>query len=149
MFVPGIVLIVAGFVVGYVAAKLRVDRKQFLAAGPILNGREYLPQLHMNQEWLRITLQSIGDGVIATDAAGNVVFLNDVAERLTGWTAAEAVGRPLTEVFHIINEHTREPCADPAQKVIATGMVHGLANHTILVRRDGKEIVIADSAAPI
>ena len=143
-------MIVVGFALGFMAAKLRANRKPFRAAGPTLNGRGYLPHLHiMNQEWLRITLQSIGDGVIATDAAGNVVFLNDVAERLTGWTTSEAFGRPLPEVFHIINEYTREPCVDPAQKVIATGLIHGLANHTVLVRRDGKEVVIADSAAPI
>ncbi len=149
MIVPGIVLVVVGFVLGYLAARLRADRAPFSTAGTASNGMAYLPHPYLNQEWLRITLQSIGDGVIATDAEGNVVFLNDVAERLTGWTTAEAVGRPLTQVFHIINEHTRELCADPAQKVIATGMVHGLANHTVLVRRDGKEIVIADSAAPI
>jgi diguanylate cyclase (GGDEF)-like protein/PAS domain S-box-containing protein len=149
MLMPGIALLVVGLVVGYVAARLRADKKPLFTAGQAVNSRGYLPQLHMSQEWLRITLQSIGDGVIATDAAGNVVFLNGEAERLTGWTTAEAMGRPLTEVFHIINEHTREPCTDPAQKVIATGMVHGLANHTVLVRRDGKEVVIADSAAPI
>ncbi len=150
MVVPGIVLVAVGFVLGCVTAWLITGRKPVPAAGPVLNGREYLPHPNMmNQEWLRITLQSIGDGVIATDAKGNVVFLNDMAERLTGWTTAEAVGRPLSEVFRIINEQTREPCPDPAQKVIATGRIHGLANHTVLVRRDGKEIVIADSASPI
>lgn len=105
--------------------------------------------LHMNKEWLRITLQSIGDGVIATDATGKIAFLNGVAESLTGWTQADATGRPLIEVFHIINEHTKEPCADPVAEVLATGKIIDLANHTVLVRKDGTELVIADSAAPI
>ena len=105
--------------------------------------------LHRTKEWLRITLQSIGDGVIATDGEGNVAFLNEVAESLTGWSQEEAIGSPLTEVFHIINEYTRERCADPAQKVMTTGRIINLANHTVLVRRDGHEVVIADSAAPI
>ena len=105
--------------------------------------------LHRNKEWLRITLESIGDGVIATDAKGNIVFLNGVAESLTGWNQADAVGRPLTEVFRIINEYTREPGDDPVRKVLTTGRIIGLANHTVLIQRDGKDVVIADSAAPI
>ncbi|NMB25143.1 MAG: PAS domain-containing protein, partial [Firmicutes bacterium] len=105
--------------------------------------------LHRTKEWLRITLQSIGDGVIATDDEGNVAFLNEIAEALTGWSQEEAIGRPLTEVFCIINEYTRERCVDPAQKVMTTGRIANLANHTVLVRRDDHEVVIADSAAPI
>jgi PAS domain S-box-containing protein len=101
------------------------------------------------RERLRVTLQSIGDGVIATDAQGVVTLLNGVAEGLTGWGEAEAVGRPLTEVLHIVNELTRAPCEDPVARVIRTGMVVGLANHTVLVARDGRERIIADSGAPI
>ncbi len=101
------------------------------------------------KERLAVTLRSIGDGVITTDISGNVVLLNKIAEKLTGWSNEEAVGRPLEEVFHIINEQTREICENPAKKVITSGQIVGLANHTILVTKDGKELSIADSGAPI
>ena len=89
-------------------------------------------------ELLRITLASIGDGVISTDAAGRVTFLNGVAEALTGWTQAEAAGRPLPEVFRIVNETTRAPVDNPALRALAEGTVVGLANHTVLIARDGR-----------
>jgi PAS domain S-box-containing protein len=95
------------------------------------------------------TLASIGDAVIATDAAGRATFLNPVAESLTGWPAAEAAGRPLAEVFRIVNEHTREPVESPVEKVLRDGVVVGLANHTVLLARDGREAPIDDCAAPI
>lgn len=98
---------------------------------------------------LAITLDSIGDGVIATDASGRVTRLNPVAEYLTGWPRCEAEGRPLEEVFHIINAQTRVRCENPASKVLAQGRVVGLANHTMLIAQDGRERQIADSAAPI
>jgi len=101
------------------------------------------------EEDLAVTLASIGDGVIATDTAGRVTRLNAVAETLTGWTAAEAQGRPLAEVFCIVNEETRAAVESPVAKVMATGLVVGLANHTLLVARDGTERPIADSGAPI
>lgn len=101
------------------------------------------------REWLRTTLASIGDAVIATDRTGAVTFLNEVAERLTGWTQVEAETRPLPEVFPIINELTREPVTNPVEKVLQTGSIGGLANHTVLIARDGKELPIDDSAAPI
>ena len=101
------------------------------------------------KERLAVTLRSIGDGVIVTDIAGNVTLLNKVSEQLTGWSNEEALGRPLTEVFNIINEGTRETCENPVEKVLRSGMIVGLANHTALIRKDGTEIVIADSAAPI
>jgi PAS domain S-box-containing protein len=101
------------------------------------------------QEWLRVTLSSIGDAVIASDAAGNVTFMNAVAERLTGWTTAEAIGQPLATVFQIVDEKTRQPAENVAEKVIRSGHTMGLANHTLLVGRDGTETPIADSAAPI
>jgi len=101
------------------------------------------------KERLAVTLRSIGDGVITTDISGNVVFLNKIAENLTGWSNEEAIGQPLEEVFHIINEQTREVCENPAQKVMNSGQIVGLANHTILVAKDGKELSIADSGAPI
>jgi two-component system, cell cycle sensor histidine kinase and response regulator CckA len=96
-----------------------------------------------------VTLHAIGDAVIATDARGLVELLNPVAVALTGWKAAEALGRPLEEVFRIVNEQTREPVEDPVAKVLRQGAVVNLANHTLLIARDGKEIPIADSGAPI
>ncbi len=106
-------------------------------------------ELRVREEDLRITLDSIGDAVIATDAGGRVMRLNRVAERLTGWPPAEAVGRPLGEVFRIVNAVTRIPCQDPVALVLASGQVVGLANHTVLLARGGREYQIADSGAPI
>jgi PAS domain S-box-containing protein len=96
-----------------------------------------------------VTLDSIGDAVITTDKQGRITFLNPEAERLTGWSRQEAQGQPLPAVFRIINEHTRENMADPVKKVLASGMVINLANHTLLQARDGREIAIAESGAPI
>ena len=111
--------------------------------------REILQALEASEEDLGITLQSIGDAVIATDTAGNVVRMNPVAERLTGWEFAEALGRPLKEVFRILSEETKEPSEDPVTKVLREGVVVGLANHTLLLSREGKEIPLSDSGAPI
>ncbi|MEA2631271.1 MAG: hypothetical protein QOE66_1490, partial [Chloroflexota bacterium] len=105
--------------------------------------------LREQAEWLKVTLASIGDAVISTDAEGRVTFLNGVAEALTGWTQAEAVGRPLPEVFTIINEETRQTVENPALRALREGMIVGLANHTVLIARDGTERPIDDSAAPI
>ena len=106
-------------------------------------------QLQRSEESLSITLQSIGDAVIATDAAGLVTRMNGTAERLTGWPVAQALGQPLGAVFRIINAQTRAPAINPAQLVMQHGQVVGLANHTALLARDGREYQIADSAAPI
>jgi PAS domain S-box-containing protein len=105
--------------------------------------------LYDQREALRITLLSIGDGVIVTDKQGRVTFLNPIAESLTGWPLDEADGQPLESVFHIVNEYTREPAANPALRALNDGCVIGLANHTILIARDGVEHAIDDSAAPI
>jgi PAS domain S-box-containing protein len=99
--------------------------------------------------WWETTLRSIGDGVIATDAHGTVTFINPVAEALTGWTTAEAHGRSLAEVFSILNEGTGQAVENPVETVLREGIVVGLANHTVLVHRDGTVRPIADSAAPI
>ena len=96
-----------------------------------------------------VTLKSIGDAVIATDAKGYVELLNPVAEMLTGWRQEEACGKPLEEVFRIINEDTREPVENPVRCVMRAGVVVGLANHTSLIARDGTERPIADAGAPI
>lgn len=98
---------------------------------------------------LRTTLASIGDAVISTDELGQVTFLNPVAESLTGWKTAEAVGLPLGQVFNIVNESSRESVENPATRALREGMVVGLANHTVLIARDGTELPIDDSAAPI
>ena len=105
--------------------------------------------LFAEKERLAVTLRSIGDGVITTDVNGNITMLNKVAEELTGWSLAEAMGRPLCEVFHIMNELTRERCENPVDKVLKSGVIIGLANHTSLISRDGREMAIADSGAPI
>lgn len=105
--------------------------------------------LAAEKERLAVTLQSIGDGVITTDISGNIVLLNKVAESFTGWSNEEALGRPLTEIFHLIHERTREICENPAAKVMSSGQIVGLANHAVLIARDGTERSIADSGAPI
>ena len=98
---------------------------------------------------LQVALRSIGDAVIATNLAGEVAFVNPVAEELTGWTNADARGRPLEEVFDIFNEQTGEPAENPAVRVLREGKVVGLANHTVLRARGGRETPIEDSAAPL
>ena len=100
------------------------------------------------QRWAT-TLSSIGDAVIATEEQGKVTFLNRVAETMTDWTQSEAIGQPLHEVFRIINEYTRETAENPVSRVLREGQVVGLANHTVLISRDGREIAIDDTAAPI
>jgi PAS domain S-box-containing protein len=102
-----------------------------------------------SEERVRVTLASIGDAVITTDDRGRVTQLNAVAQRLTGWASADATGRPLDEVFVIVNEQTRQPAPNPVDRALRDGVVVGLANHTILVSKDGGEIPIEDSAAPI
>ena len=101
------------------------------------------------RELLQVTLRSIGDAVITTDVNGRVTYLNAVAEALTGWTHAEAVGGPLDGVFRIVNEDTRLPVANPAIRALREGVVVGLANHTVLIQKNGIEVPIDDSAAPI
>lgn len=121
------------------------------AAGAwFLSGRrEAQRALRRSEESLAVTLNSIGDAVLATDTAGRVTRMNPIAERLTGWSFAEAQGRPVGEVFRIVNERTRQPAIIPVNDVLATGKIQGLANHTVLLARGGAERAIADSAAPI
>lgn len=106
-------------------------------------------ELARRNAWFSTTLSSIGDAVIATDVEGRVTFLNSNAEKLIGWTNAEASGKPLHEVFKIVNEETREQVESPVSKAIRQGAVVGLANHTLLIAKDGTERPIDDSAAPI
>lgn len=105
--------------------------------------------LHFQPEWCRITFASIGDAVITTNTQGRVMFLNPVAESLTGWTLEEAAGQPLDSVFRIINEESRQPVESPTVRALREGTVVGLANHSLLIAKDGTARPIDDSAAPI
>jgi len=105
--------------------------------------------LRQQREWLQVTLSSIGDAVIATDTDGDVTFLNPVAEALTGWKQEEAQGQPLRKVFNIMNEQTRDTVENPALRAMQEGLIVGLANHTVLIAKDGTEMPIDDSGAPI
>jgi PAS domain S-box-containing protein len=142
------------------AANLYLDEKVYQRTKELSDrNRELLQEIRQREtaenlladekERLAVTLRSIGDGVITTDISGGVVLMNKVAESLTGWTQAEAIGKPLHEVFNIINEQTRKPCESPFDKVMQSGQIVGLANHTALISRDGRERSIADSGAPI
>jgi len=105
--------------------------------------------LRDSEEKLAVTLSSIGDAVLATDVNACVTSLNPVAEQLTGWTQAQANGRPVAEIFHIINKESRQPATIPVMDALEHGTIQGLANHTVLITRDGHESDIADSCAPI
>ena len=126
---------VGGF--GRLLARALVARRQAAAA------------VAEQRELLHATLLSIGDAVIATDADGRVTVMNAVAEALTGWAGGDAAGRPLEEVFRIVNEETRQPVENPARRALAAGKIVGLANHTVLIARDGREWPLDDSAAPV
>lgn len=128
--------------VGLVGMAFELVRRELLAHQVTMDS------LHDQREWLRVTLSSIGDAVIVTDARGIVTFLNPVAGSLTGWRQ-EAVGRDLAEVFRIFDEATRQPHESPVSMVLRQGTTISLANHTLLVNRDGAEIAIEDSGAPI
>jgi PAS domain S-box-containing protein len=106
-------------------------------------------RLREQREWLRVTLSSIGDAVIATDINGKINFINPVAEAVTGWNTSEAADRPLDEIFQIVNEETRAPVESAFATIQREGIIVGLANHTLLITRDGREIPIEDSGAPI
>ncbi len=117
--------------------------------GAMIESRLSQAELEKEKDKLRITLRSIGDGVITADTSGKVVIINKVAENLTGWTQKEAVGKNLEEIFHIVNERTRKRCENPVAKVLETNTIVGLANDTVLISRDGTEKIIADSGSPI
>jgi PAS domain S-box-containing protein len=133
------------------ARKEAEDRARVLAAEQAARAEaeRTAEELQRQREQLQVTLESIGDAVIATDLEGRVTLLNGVAQRLTGWNAAEAIGQSLATVFQIRNELTQEPAENPAERALRDGVVVGLANHTILIARDGSVCAIDDSAAPI
>jgi PAS domain S-box-containing protein len=105
--------------------------------------------LREQREWLRVTLSGIGDAVIATDVTGTITFINPVAAALTGWESDEAVGRSVENVFRVINEQTRRNAGNIVERVLAEGNIVNMANNTALITRDGREVPIEDSAAPI
>ncbi len=115
----------------------------------ITEKKEAEENLKKSEQLLSITLQSIGDGVLATDMEGKITRMNATAERLTGWSFKDAVNKPITDVFNIINASTRIPVENPVKTVLKTGKVMGLANNTILISKTGEEYQISDSAAPI
>jgi len=106
-------------------------------------------QLRLMAERALSTLDSIGDAVLSTDLSGNVTYVNAVAERMTGWSAVEAIGRPLPEMLRIIDAHSREPVRDPLAMAIRRDAIVGLGEDSLLVHRDGHEVGIEDTAAPI
>lgn len=127
-----------GALIGYVGSITDITNRKLLELA-----------LETEKEIAQVTLDSIGDAVITTDSKGQVNYLNPIAESMTGWTNRTAHGRPISEVFNVINETTRESATNPVDRVLANGLVTGLANQTVLVRRDGQEFSIEDSAAPI
>ncbi|MBD3381218.1 MAG: PAS domain S-box protein, partial [candidate division Zixibacteria bacterium] len=120
-----------------------------LMAKRAIRERELRQDLQKSGEEMAVTLKSIGDAVIATDKNGNIQFMNPVAESLTRWTISEAFGEPIERVFNIVNEQTEEKAPNPIERVLREGKVVGLANHTVLVAKDGKRWPIDDSGAPI
>ena len=152
-------LLMAAFMLFWFAQKTQqaeknlahLDTRRLLAAQED-NNRQLLAANAKAQEdaqKLAVTLDSIGDAVIATDAQARITLLNPVAQKLTGWTLAQAIGQPVDEVFKIINKVSREPVMVPVLAALAQGMVQGMANHTVLQSRDGPQYDIADSCAPI
>lgn len=111
--------------------------------------KEAEEELYRSREWFQTTLGSIGDAVIAADSSGLVAFLNPVAQELTGWTSEDATGQPIQNIFRIIDERTRQPSKNIVEQVLREGCIFTLANHSALISRDGREIPIEDSAAPI
>lgn len=145
-------IVVAALLIGLAVAfftweRLRLVSNSYDAA--LRDAEQRSHEAHESRQWFQTTLESIGDAVIACDAHGRVEFANAVAAELTGWTAEEALGKPLEEVFQIVNEETRKAAENPVEKVRRHKHVIGLANHTMLISRDGKERLIDDSAAPI
>ncbi len=133
----------------WASSALPVEGNIYASARDITDFLVVQNALNTREEELSITLQSIGDGVLSTDIDGRIIRLNAMAEQLTGWTQDEAIGLPVDTVFRILNEQTRQPAVIPVIETLATGAVREMANHTLLVSRDGVERPIADSCAPI
>lgn len=136
--------------IGFIAWAYRRVAREFEAQQLALSrAQSEHHEAERQRELLSVTLSSIGDCVIVTDAEARITFMNEVAEKLTGWSFSEAHLRPTAEVFRIVNEESREPVESPVEKVMKNGVIVGLANHTLLIRKDGQEVPIDDSGAPI
>jgi PAS domain S-box-containing protein len=133
---------------GYIIKPFQ-ERELHITIDIVLYKHQMEKKLKESEKWFATTLKSIGDAVITMDQNGLVTFMNPVAEELTGWSLKAALHKRLTEIFNIINSHTRKPAENPVARVILEGFTVGLANHTLLIARTGKEILIDDSAAPI
>jgi PAS domain S-box-containing protein len=147
-----IVLVVLAIAVGLSIGLFTRDRLEDVSSAfsrSLDLQRRRSEELFDSEQHLRTTLASIGDGVITCDPEGRIQMMNPVAQELTGWLESQARGHLLEEVFHIVNEITREPVENPVAKVQRLDHVVGIANHTILIRRDGSELAIDDSGAPI
>lgn len=132
------------------ATRFRVLNQKVSELSAEITRRQQLQvELFKQRESLRVTLASIGDGVLVTDQDARITFMNSEAERLTGWTREEAAGKPLDTVFRIVHEQTRMQVENPVKQVLRDQCIVGLANHTLLIAKDGREIAIDDSAAPI
>ncbi|HKI62954.1 MAG TPA: PAS domain S-box protein [Mariprofundaceae bacterium] len=140
-------LALASLVVAVAILRRKLAQQKIASLNMELN--KQVEELAAGEESLSVTLRSIGDGVMATDAEARVTRLNAVAEKLTGWSQAEAFGRPVYEVFDIINRNTRLPVSLPVPATLTDGAMHGLVNDTVLIARDGSECPVADSCAPI
>ena len=136
-------------VVAAILTLSKIDRERDLERAARTMAEEVAAATAVSEDRLRVTLGSIGDAVLATDLDARITLLNGVAQALTGWTEADALGRQLGEVLVLVNEETRQPAEQPVPRVIREGVIAGLANHTILIARDGRETPIDDSAAPI
>ena len=135
--VRGLIMILVAVILFYLGKKLSKENQELKTSRNLLA---------IEKERLKIMLLSIGDGVISVDINGNVTFLNEAAKRLSGWLDESAIDRPFTEVFKIINEYTREKSEDLIKKVLETGQVIELANHTALIAKDGTERSIAGAS---
>jgi PAS domain S-box-containing protein len=147
-----VLLIFLAVSVGIIIALFMRDRLNAVSAAFLTAldlQRKRTEELFLSEQNLRTTLGSIGDGVITCDVDTKIAIMNPVAQELTGWTGAEAMGRPLEEIFNIVNETSRQPVENPVAKVRRLNRIVGLANHTVLIRKDGSEIAIDDSGSPI
>ena len=133
---------------GYIV-KPFTDRELHTAVEMAIYKHKMESKLKESESWLLTILRSIGDAVIVTDAEGNIQFMNDIAHSLTGWRHEEAIGKPLGSIFNIVNEKTHKKVEDLVTKVLREGRIVGLANHTVLISKDGREIPVDDSGAPV
>ncbi len=133
---------------GYIIKPFK-DRELYTAIEIALYRHKTEKKIRENEKWVSTILSSIGDAVIASDINGNITFMNPVACNLTGWQPDDVIGKPLNEIFDIVDEETKEPAESPVTKVLRDGSVAGLANHTLLRTRTGREIPIDDSVSPI